>query len=80
MAGHLVLVGLMGSGKSTVGRECARRLDRPFVDTDEVVEQEAGRPVREIFAVEGEPGFRDRERRAVAAVCAAAVPTVIACG
>lgn len=80
MVGHLVLVGLMGSGKSTVGRECARRLDRPFVDTDEVVEQEAGRPVREIFAVEGEPGFRDRERRAVAAVCAAAVPTVIACG
>ncbi len=41
---HLVLVGLMGAGKTTVGRECATRLERPFVDTDDVVVALAGMP------------------------------------
>ena len=68
MPGHLVLVGLMGAGKSTVGRRCAERLGRPFVDTDEEVERVAGRPVSAVFADEGESGFRIREREAVAAV------------
>lgn len=77
---HLVLVGLMGAGKSTVGRACALRLDRPFVDVDEVVEANARRPVAEIFAADGEAAFRALERAALADVCAAPQPLVIACG
>lgn len=77
---HLVLVGLMGAGKTTVGRRCARRLERPFVDTDDLVCAAAGMPVAEIFAGPGEPHFRDLERRAVADAAASPVPLVIACG
>ncbi len=77
---HLVLVGLMGAGKSTVGRECATRLARPFVDVDDVVEATCGRAVAEIFATEGEATFRELERRALVDVCAAPDPLVIACG
>ncbi len=77
---HLVLVGLMGAGKTTVGRRCAERLDRAFVDTDELVEALVGRPVSDIFATDGEAVFRDLERTAVADACAAPTPIVIACG
>jgi shikimate kinase len=79
-ARHLALVGLMGAGKTTVGARCAERLERPFVDTDDVVEASTGLTVAEIFAAEGEAGFREHERRAVADVCASPVPLVIACG
>ena len=67
---NIVLIGLMGSGKTTVGRIVAHRLDRPFVDTDELVEAEAGRSIAQIFAVEGERGFRAREAAAVRRVAA----------
>ena len=77
---HLVLVGLMGAGKTTVGQLCAERLARPFVDTDELVEAATGSTVAEIFAAEGEAGFRARERVAVVDACAAPDPLVIACG
>lgn len=77
---HLVLVGLMGAGKSSVGRECAARLDRPFVDVDEAVEAVAGRPVAEIFATGGEAAFRRIERATLADVCASPQPLVVACG
>jgi shikimate kinase len=77
---HVALVGLMGAGKTSVGARCAELLGRPFVDTDEVVEATLGLSVPEIFAAEGEPGFREYERRAVADVCASPVPLVIACG
>jgi shikimate kinase len=77
---HLVLVGLMGAGKSTVGAECARRLGRPFVDVDDLVEVTAGRSVAEIFAADGEAGFRALERRALADACSSPAPLVIACG
>jgi len=77
---HLVLVGLMGAGKTTVGAACATRLGRPFVDVDEVVESLAGRPVREIFRTDGEAVFRRLEREAVADVCSSPAPLVIACG
>lgn len=62
----LALVGLRGSGKSTVGRILARRLGRPFVDADVELEARAGRPIREIFAEQGEPAFRDWEERVLA--------------
>lgn len=77
---HLVLIGLMGAGKSTVGQVCAERLRRPFVDTDALVETAAGAPVREVFAAEGESGFRAREAVAVADAVASPEPLVIACG
>jgi shikimate kinase len=77
---HLVLVGLMGAGKTTVGRSCAARLDRAFVDTDDVVTTLAGMPVPEVFATQGEDAFRALERQVVADVCASPVPLVIACG
>jgi shikimate kinase len=62
----IVLVGLMGAGKSTVGRRLAKRLGLPFVDSDDEIEKAAGRTVREIFEAFGEPGFRDGERRVIA--------------
>jgi len=77
---HLVLVGLMGAGKSTVGARCAERLGRPFVDTDELIVASAGVPFDEIWAAEGEQGFRVRERAAVADAAASPVPLVISCG
>jgi shikimate kinase len=78
---HLVLVGMMGAGKTTVGRACAEALDRPFVDTDELVTLNAGGlSVPELFELEGEAGFRVREKQAVADACASPVPVVLACG
>ena len=62
----LVLVGLMGVGKSTIGRRLAKALDRSFVDVDEEIERAADRSVGEIFAQHGEAYFRDGERRVIA--------------
>ena len=61
----VVLVGFMGSGKSSVGRELARRFGAPFVDVDERIESAAGSPIRDLFAREGEPAFREREKAAL---------------
>ncbi|HZU50576.1 MAG TPA: shikimate kinase [Sphingomicrobium sp.] len=62
----VVLVGLMGVGKSTVGRRLAKRLGVSFVDSDEEIEDAAGYPPAEIFERYGEQDFRDGERRLVA--------------
>lgn len=62
----IVLVGLMGAGKSTVGRRLARRLGLPFVDTDAAIEDAAGQSAAEVFERYGEADFRDGERRLVA--------------
>ncbi|MBX3562181.1 MAG: shikimate kinase [Sphingomonas sp.] len=62
----IVLVGLMGAGKTTVGRRLAARLDRPFVDADVEIEAAAGLDIAEIFERHGEPYFRDGERRVIA--------------
>ncbi len=57
------LIGLPGSGKSTVGRQLARRLQLPFTDVDQVIEQRIGCPIREFFEREGEERFRDIEEQ-----------------
>lgn len=67
----LWLIGMMGSGKSTVGRLVAERRGVPFQDTDRLVEAMAGKGIPEIWAEEGEAGFRRRESRAITAAAAA---------
>jgi shikimate kinase len=62
----IVLVGLMGAGKSTVGRRLAKRLGRPFIDSDDEIEKAADRSISEIFDSFGEASFRDGERRVIA--------------
>jgi len=62
----IVLVGLMGAGKSTVGRKLANLLQTDFIDADDAVEQAAAMTVSEIFERFGEPHFRDGERRVIA--------------
>jgi shikimate kinase len=61
----IALVGMMGVGKSTVGRKLAESLSAPFVDSDEEIEKAAGLSVQEIFALHGEPEFRRGERRVI---------------
>jgi shikimate kinase len=73
-----VLVGLMGTGKTTVGRLLAERLGRPFVDSDAVVEARTGRTVREIFETDGEAAYRPLETDALLDALASPVPAVIA--
>ncbi|MBI3453160.1 MAG: shikimate kinase [Rhodospirillales bacterium] len=62
----IVLVGLMGAGKSSIGRRLAQRLDLPFVDADREIETAAGCSIEEIFERLGEAAFRDGERRVIA--------------
>ena len=62
---NLILTGFMGTGKSSVGRLLARRLKRPFVDTDKEIEKRVRRKIKDIFAEEGEAAFRALERRCV---------------
>ena len=76
---HLVLVGFMGAGKSTVGAETAERLRRPFLDVDREVEATHG-PIWELFAKEGEAAFRELEARFLREACASGEPSVIAVG
>jgi shikimate kinase len=76
--GHLVLVGMMGSGKTTVGRLLASRLDRPFFDSDQMVETRTGRTVREIFETDGEAAYRPLEADALLDALQSTDPAVIA--
>jgi shikimate kinase len=75
----IVLVGLMGAGKSTVGRRLAKRLGFEFVDSDEEIERVAGHKISEIFDRFGEASFRDGERRVIARLIEGP-PKVIATG
>jgi shikimate kinase len=61
----IVLVGLMGAGKTSVGRRLAEKLGIPFVDADHEIETAAGKPIKEIFADHGEAYFREGERRVI---------------
>jgi shikimate kinase len=63
---NIFFVGLMGAGKTTVGRAIARRLDRPFFDSDHEIEERTGARIPIIFELEGESGFRDREAAVIA--------------
>lgn len=66
MSDSIILVGLMGSGKSTVGRQLAKCFDRPFYDSDQEIVRRTGATIPMIFELEGETGFRAREEDAIA--------------
>jgi shikimate kinase len=66
----IVLVGFMGAGKTTVGQLLAAKLGVPFTDSDHVIEDRAGKPIRRIFADEGEPAFRQQEHEVIASLLA----------
>ncbi|SFJ44722.1 shikimate kinase [Bosea sp. OK403] len=76
----VVLVGMMGSGKSAVGRRLATRLGLPFVDADTEIETAAGMSIPEIFAQRGETEFRDGERRVIGRILTTRAPLVLATG
>lgn len=77
---HVVLVGLMGVGKSTVGRRLAREMDRPFADLDEQVELAEGATVARLFRERGEAAFRAMEAARLVDLVARPAPLVIAAG
>jgi shikimate kinase len=64
--GNIFLVGMMGAGKTTLGRALAQRLGREFVDSDRILVERTGVPVATIFEIEGEEGFRRRESAVLA--------------
>lgn len=64
-SGNLILVGLMGSGKTTMGRALAKHMGKAFVDSDEEIQQRTGVTIPHIFDIEGETGFRQRETAAI---------------
>src|SRR3954468_19960391 len=76
---RIVLVGLMGAGKSSIGRRLAARLGLPFLDADAEIEAAAGLPITEIFSRYGEAHFRDGERRVIARLVSGP-PVVLATG
>ena len=76
----IVLVGMMGAGKSSVGRLVARRLGRPFVDGDAAVEARAGTSVPQLFASRGEDGFRALEAEVLDELLDRRPPVVLAAG
>jgi shikimate kinase / 3-dehydroquinate synthase len=77
---HLVIVGFMGAGKSTLGTDVARRLGRPFVDLDHAIVEHTGTPIAELFARHGEEAFRDTEAHLVRERLAETTPAVLAFG
>lgn len=75
----IVMVGMMGCGKSAIGRRLAQALEVPFVDADEEIEKAAGKSISEIFVEHGEPHFRDGERKVIARLLGSG-PQVLATG
>lgn len=70
MANNLILVGLMGAGKTTLGRQLSTHFNRPFYDSDHVICERTGVSIPTIFEMEGEQGFRHRESEVVKELCA----------
>jgi shikimate kinase len=77
---HLVLVGLMGAGKTTIGRRVAALLDRPFVDADDELVERTGRTIREWFEEDGQQAFRKVEAELLHTLLDADEPAVVATG
>lgn len=77
---HIVLVGLPGVGKTSVGRRLAKELERPFADVDEQLELAAGRSIRRLFREEGEEAFRALETQVLGDLLAHPAPLVLAAG
>lgn len=77
---HIALVGLPGCGKSTIGRYLAKRWSIPFVDVDVAIEEHIGCTIREFFAKEGEPKFRDVEQEVLARLLSNPQKMVVATG
>jgi shikimate kinase/3-dehydroquinate synthase len=77
---HVVLVGFMGAGKTTHGKDAAMRLGREFLDLDRAIEERAGKTIPELFEDRGEAGFREIERHATRIALSSPEPLVIALG
>lgn len=77
---HIVLVGMMGSGKSSVGRGVSSRMGRPLLDSDQLIEESAGRSIPEIWEVDGEQAFRALETQVLLEALNSNEPAVIATG
>ena len=77
---HIILIGFMAAGKTTVGRALANILNRPFFDCDAVIEARTGKSVPTLFRVEGEAAFRRYECEALQSLLAREEPAVISCG
>jgi len=69
MKKNIILVGLMGAGKSTIGRHLAKQLKMEFYDSDHAIEKRTGVSIATIFEIEGEKGFRAREEQMIAQLC-----------
>ncbi len=78
--GNVILIGFMGSGKTTVGFRLSYRLRKPVIDTDKEIEREEQRPISEIFAAEGEAYFRDRETMCLQKLLRTAKDQIISVG
>lgn len=76
---NLILAGMMGTGKSALGRQLAHRWQRPFIDTDDLVEKLGGASIADIFAQQGEEHFRALERKVIEELIPAS-GAIIACG
>jgi len=77
---HIALIGFMGSGKTTVGKQLAETIQRPLFDTDKELAARTGKTIPEIFAGEGEAAFRAHEYRLLDELLQRASPSVIVCG
>ena len=74
---RVLLIGMMGAGKTTTGRILAERLGWPYLDSDDEIERQTGRTVPEIWKADGEPAFRAEESRVLAEACTSDGPAVV---
>lgn len=74
---RVLLIGMMGAGKTTTGRLLAQRLHWPYLDSDEEIERQTGKTVPEIWKDQGEPAFRVEESRVLAQACSSDGPVVV---
>jgi len=80
MAGNIILIGFMGAGKTTLAKWMAKNKNMTFIDTDELIEKQENRPIKEIFAKEGENYFRDLETKTIKELARTAKNSVISVG